>query len=59
MSKWLVLNPKIRAALAASIVADAASALAAWNGTVTWHETIGVVVGSVVALVAGYLTPAP
>lgn len=52
---WLKLHPKIAAALAAAVTVDGASVLAAWNGTVTWHETIGVIIGSAVTTAAGYL----
>lgn len=56
---WLILNPKIKAALAALIIGDGASALAAWNGSITWHVALGVIFGSLITTVAGYLTPAP
>lgn len=53
------LNPKIRAALVAALAVDGAAFLSAWNGTTTWHEAVGVVIGSAFTLAVGYLTPAP
>lgn len=58
-ASWLVLNPKIKAALVALLIGDGASFLGAWNGTITWHVALGVVFGSLITTVAGYLTPAP
>lgn len=55
-SSWLVLNRKIKGALATLIVADAATAAAALNGTISWHVMIGgAIVGGLTAL-AGYMT---
>lgn len=51
----LKLHPKVAAALAAAITTVGASALAAWNGNVTWHQTIGVAIGAAITLAAGYL----
>lgn len=51
------LSPKIRNLLIVALGVDGASAIASWNGTVTWHVTIGVVISSAIAAVTGYLTP--
>lgn len=59
MSKWLILNPKIKACLSVMLVADAASAAAALNGTISWHVMIGGAVVGALTTIAGYLTPAP
>lgn len=53
------LNPKIKAALAAALAVDGAAFLSAWNGTTTWHEAVGVAIGSAITVAIGYLTPAP
>lgn len=51
----LKLHPKIAAALASALAVVGASALGSWNGTITWHETIGVALGAAVAVATGYL----
>lgn len=55
---WLVLNPKIKAALAVLLAGNTAGIIAALNGTLPWNVELGVIVGSVLTTLAGYLTPA-
>lgn len=57
MPKWLVLRPIVKVALYTGIAGTGASVLAAWNGTVTWHETIGVAIGAAIAVIGGYFAP--
>lgn len=57
--EWLVLNPKIKAALAVLIAGNTAGGLAALGGTISWKLELGALVGSVLTTLAGYLTPAP
>lgn len=56
---WLILNPKIKAALATMLVADAAAAAGALNGTISWHVMLGGAIVGALTTLAGYLTPAP
>lgn len=53
----LPLTNKIKAALAAALAVDGAAFLSAWGGSTTWHEALGVVIGSAFTLAIGYLTP--
>ena len=54
MDKWLTLHPKFKTALGVAIAGDGAFALSVYGGTGTWHEFVGVVIGSVLALVGTY-----
>lgn len=56
---WLVLNPKIKAALAVLLAGNAAGIVAAIEGGIPWNLELGVLAGSVLTTLAGYLTPAP
>lgn len=60
MDKWLTLHPKFKTALGFAIAGDGAFALGVWSGTGTWHEWVGVVGGSVLALIGTYFgNPTP
>lgn len=56
---WFVLNPKIKAALAVLVAGNTAGILAALAGSISWKIELGVLVGSFLTTLAGYLTPAP
>lgn len=52
--RWFQLHPKVKAALGLGITAVGASAVSAWDGKTTWHDTIGVAIGALVAVIGGY-----
>lgn len=52
---WLALEPKIKAVAAAALILDGATVLAAWNGTVGWHDAIGAILAIDIPAIAGYL----
>lgn len=46
-----------RGLVAGAITSDGAALLSAWNGTTTWHEAIGVWIGSGIMLAAALIDP--
>lgn len=55
--KWFQLHPKVRAALGVAVTAVGASALGAWNGTTTWHETGAAAIVAFVTVLGAYFAP--
>lgn len=56
---WLVLNPKIRNALATALTLDGGSVIAWLNGSITGRQAIVAIVGLDLPVFVGYMTPAP
>lgn len=46
-----------RGLIAGAIIADGGSAVAAWNGSSSWHVAIGIIAGNTIALVAALVDP--
>lgn len=51
------LGNTYRGLLAAALIADGGSLLSAWNGTITWHESITAVATSIIFLAAALIDP--
>lgn len=51
------LGNVFRGLIAAAIIADGGSLLSAWNGTITWHESITAVVTSLLMLAGAAIDP--
>lgn len=56
---WLILNPKIKTALAAALTLDGGWVIAWLNGTTTGTQALVTIIGLDVPVLVGYLTPAP
>lgn len=52
---WLKLEPKIKAAAAAMLALDAASIIAALNGSTSWRDALVAIVGIDLPVLVGYL----
>lgn len=52
-----MLDLKAKLIILSVLTATGAPLLAAWNGTASWHVTIGIVAGSVWTGLIAYFTP--